>query len=88
MTLLFWHARSYIDFICDVSNAQIMIQKPDGLVQYYVQVGAYSLPALGTEYIPVGEANSDFFGPVPQAFLKIAPTANFSIEGGKLPTLV
>ena len=72
----------------DLSNAQIMIQKPDGVVQYYVQVGAYSLPALGTEYIPVGEANSDFFGPVPQAFVKLAPTANFSIEGGKLPTLI
>lgn len=72
----------------DVSNAQIMIQKTDGLVQYYVQAGAYSLPALGTEYLAAGKANSDFFGPVPQAFIKIAPTANLSIEGGKLPTLI
>jgi hypothetical protein len=72
----------------DVSNAQIMIQKTDGVVQYYIQAGAYSIPALGTEYFPAGQANSDFFGPVPQAFLKIAPAANFSIEGGKLPTLI
>jgi Putative beta-barrel porin-2, OmpL-like. bbp2 len=72
----------------DVSNAQIMIQKTDGLVQYYVQAGAYSIPALGTAYITAGKANSDFFGPVPQAFIKLAPTSNFSIEGGKLPTLI
>lgn len=72
----------------DLSNAQIMIQKTDGLVQYYVQAGAYSIPTLGTEYITAGKANSDFFGPVPQAFIKLAPTANFSIEAGKLPTLI
>jgi hypothetical protein len=72
----------------DLDNAQIMIQKTDGVLQYYVQVGAYTIPALGTQYIPVTNTNPDFFGPVPQAFIKIAPTSNFSIEGGKLPTLI
>ncbi len=72
----------------DLDNAQIMIQKTDGLFQYYVQIGAYTLPSLGTQYIPVTNTNPDFFGPVPQAFIKIAPTSNFSIEGGKLPTLI
>ncbi len=72
----------------DLSNAQIMIQKTDGLLQYYVQVGAYTLPALGSQFISVTNTNPDFFGPVPQAFIKIAPTSNFSIEGGKLPTLI
>ncbi len=72
----------------DLSNAQIMIQKTDGLLQYYVQVGAYTLPALGSQFISVTNTNPDFYGPVPQAFIKIAPTGNFSIEGGKLPTLI
>jgi hypothetical protein len=72
----------------DISNAQLIIQKPDGLVQYYLQVGAYSIPALGTQYITAGNANGDFFGAMPQAFIKLAPTSNFSIEGGKLPTLI
>jgi hypothetical protein len=72
----------------DLSNAQLMIQKPDGLVQYYLQVGAYSIPALGTQYVTAGNANGDFFGAMPQAFIKLAPTSNFSIEGGKLPTLI
>jgi hypothetical protein len=72
----------------DLDNAQIMIQKIDGLIQYYVQIGAYTLPALGTRYITVTDTNPDFFGPVPEAFIKIAPTSNFSIEGGKLPSLI
>ena len=72
----------------DLSNAQIMVQKTDGLVQYYVQIGAYTIPSLGAAYIPVTNTNPDLFGAVPQAFIKIAPTSNFSIEGGKLPTLI
>jgi Putative beta-barrel porin-2, OmpL-like. bbp2 len=72
----------------DLDNAQIMLQKTDGILQYYVQVGAYTIPSLGTTYIPVTNTDPDFFGPVPQAFIKIAPTSNFSIEGGKLPTLI
>ncbi len=72
----------------DVSNAQVLLQKTDGLVQYYIQAGAYSLPTLGTAYIPAGHAVDDYFGVVPQAFVKLAPTANFSIEAGKLPTLI
>ena len=74
----------------DISNGQLILQKTDGLVQYYVQVGAYSLPALGTQYIPAtsGRAMSNFYGAVPEAFIKVAPTSNFSIEAGKLPTLI
>ncbi len=65
-----------------------MIQKTDGVLQYHVQIGAYTLPSLGSLYIPVTETNGDLFGPVPQAYIKIQPTSNFSIEGGKLPTLI
>ena len=34
-----------------LSNAQLEIQKTDGVFQFYVQGGAYSLPSLGTPYI-------------------------------------
>ncbi|MGH7052428.1 MAG: outer membrane beta-barrel protein [Stellaceae bacterium] len=71
----------------DVSNAQGIVQKVDGLLQFYAQVGLYALPALGTPYIRSNDAVGDFFGPLPEAYLKLAPTAKFSIEGGKLPTL-
>lgn len=74
----------------DISNAQIILQKTDGLVQYYIQIGAYSLPSLGTPYFSAvsGHAMGDFYGGVPEAYVKLAPNANFSIEAGKLPTLI
>ena len=72
----------------DMSNAQLFFNKTDGVVQYFVQVGAYSVPALGLPYLRARTATNGFFGPFPQGFLKIAPTGKFSIMGGKLPTLI
>ncbi|HWB47716.1 MAG TPA: outer membrane beta-barrel protein [Stellaceae bacterium] len=75
----------------DLSNGMAIIQKIDGLVQFYAQVGAYSLPALGTNYHQTqraGQAQSYFFGPLPEAYLKIVPTDTFSVSGGNLPSLI
>ncbi len=36
--------------LADISNGQVFIQKIDGIVQFYAQVGAYSIPQLGTPY--------------------------------------
>ncbi|HVY34079.1 MAG TPA: outer membrane beta-barrel protein [Caulobacteraceae bacterium] len=72
----------------DISNAQIFINKADGLVQYYVEVGDYSFPSLGYPYVKSGPATTANFGVVPEAYIKIAPTSSFSIQGGKLPTLI
>jgi len=72
----------------DVDNGQVFLNKPDGLVQFFVQLGYYALPALGTPYLPAGDATPALFTPVPQAYLKIAPTDNLSVMIGKLPTLV
>jgi hypothetical protein len=72
----------------DLSNAQISIQKTEGLVQFFAQAAAYSLPALGTPYLHAGRTTGDFFGPIPLAWGKIAPTDTFSIQAGKLPTLI
>jgi hypothetical protein len=71
-----------------LSNGQFFFQKTDGIFQYFVQAGAYTLPALGTPYINTPKATGDFFGPLPQAFIKLAPTDEFSIQAGKLPTLI
>ena len=35
----------------DFSNAMAFIQKADGVIQYYVQVGGYSFPVLGGPYV-------------------------------------
>jgi len=72
----------------DLGNAQVFMQKTDGLIQFFVQAGAYSLPALGSPYIKASSMTGDTYGVVPQAFVKIAPTAEFNIIVGKLPTLI
>lgn len=72
----------------DISNGQIFLQKTSGLVQYYLQAGAYNTPALGTPFLSTQKTVSDFFGPLPQAYLKLAPKGDFSFLIGKLPTLI
>jgi hypothetical protein len=72
----------------DASNAEIILQKPDGLIQYYLQVGAYSVPALGTFYVSSGKAVDKLWSPLPAAYIKIAPTSSFSLLAGNLPTLI
>jgi hypothetical protein len=71
----------------DISNAQVFVQKVDGETQFFIQAGEYSLPSLGAGYL-TGANATNLYGPLPQAFLKIAPNSNFSIEAGKLPTLI
>jgi hypothetical protein len=72
----------------DISNGQVFLQKTTGVVQFYLQAGVYNMPALGTPYLSTGRTISDFYGPLPVAFLKLAPTRNFSIMIGQLPTLI
>ena len=71
----------------DLTNAQLFIQKPDGVVQFFLQSGVYSTPDLGTPYLRADKLTDNTFNFLPQGFLKLAPTSNFSIEAGKLPTL-
>lgn len=84
----------------DLSNGQLFIQKTDGIFQFYAQPGAYSIPDIGVPYISAAEGTFGYHVPAyqtgtgnlwgwfPQGFVKIAPTDSFSIEAGKLPTLM
>jgi hypothetical protein len=74
--------------LSDLSNGQVFIQKTSGEFQFFVEVGAYSLPALGTPYLASHNATSAFYGVVPTAFVKYVPNDSFNIIAGKLPTLV
>jgi hypothetical protein len=71
----------------DVSNVEAIIQKADGLIQYYVQVGGYSFPIVGNPYINMTKSVNRLYGVLPEAYIKIVPTDSFSIEAGNLPTL-
>jgi hypothetical protein len=72
----------------DISNAQVTIQNTSGLVQFYVQAGTYSQPFLGVPYFKSSDATKMNFGNVPVAYLKLQITPEFSIQAGKLYTLI
>ncbi len=72
----------------DVTNAQMILQKSSGLVQFYVQAGAYNFPTLGEPIQRTASLVANTYGVVPEAYLTIAPSKGFSVEVGKLPTLV
>jgi hypothetical protein len=71
-----------------LGNGQVWIQKTDGWFQFYLQAGAYTMPSLATSYLTTGKTLSDFYGPLPVAFLKLVPSKNTSIMVGELPTLI
>jgi hypothetical protein len=71
-----------------LSNAQVFIQKTDGWFQFYLQAGAYNIPALATPFLQTDRTITDLYGPVPVAFLKLQVAKNTSIEIGSLPTLI
>jgi hypothetical protein len=71
-----------------LSNGQIFIQKADGKFQYFIEVGAYTLPALGTPFLAADKTVSDFYGPVPVAFAKVQAGKTTQFLIGALPTLM
>jgi hypothetical protein len=71
----------------DLSNGMAVVQTAQGLVQFYAQVGGYSLPSIGTAYIKAGKLTRDSFGLMPVAYVKIAPNSDFNVQIGKLFTL-
>jgi hypothetical protein len=71
----------------DLSNGMAIIQTTQGVVQFYAQAGAYSFPSLGVRYFKAKHWVDDSFGPLPVAYVKIAPTSDFNVQVGKLFTL-
>ncbi|WP_197042029.1 outer membrane beta-barrel protein [Sandarakinorhabdus oryzae] len=80
--------RGVASSFADVSNAQVIVQKPEGVLQFLVQAGLYSHETLGLPYARATSYTDATYGPVPQAWVKIAPSSSFSIQGGILPTLI
>ena len=72
----------------DISNGQVIINKSDGVVQFYFQAGVYSVPVVAEPYYKASKYDSETFGYIPQGFLKLVPNAAFSVEIGALPTLI
>jgi Putative beta-barrel porin-2, OmpL-like. bbp2 len=71
----------------DISNAQIFIQKTTGWLQFYLQGGAYNIPALGTAFVKTKDTIQGLYGPFPQGYVKLVK-GNLNVEVGALPTLI
>ncbi len=71
----------------DVSNAQIFVQKTTGWWQFYLQGGAYNLPAIGVPFLSTSDTIKNIYGPFPQGYLKLVK-GNLSVQIGALPTLI
>ena len=71
----------------DVSNAQVFVQKTTGWWQFYLQGGAYNLPAIGVPFLSTADTVKNIYGPFPQGYLKLVK-GNFNVEIGALPTLI
>lgn len=74
--------------LADIGNAQLFVQNDGRYVQFFVQAGVYSLPSLGTPYLRASDETRDTFGFFPVAFLKLVPDEAWSIQFGKLPSLI
>jgi len=73
--------------IVDLSNGMAIVQTVQGPVQFYAQVGGYSIATLGTPYFRARRYVKDTYGLLPVAYVKIAQGPDFNIEAGKLYTL-
>src|SRR5579871_3091111 len=71
-----------------LSNGQIILQKADGVFQFYLQAGMYNLPALGVPFLQTDKTVSNLYGPLPVGFVKLQAGKNTSFEIGSLPTLI
>ncbi|MCJ2013232.1 outer membrane beta-barrel protein [Methylobacterium sp. J-076] len=72
----------------DFSNLQGWIQKPEGMFQFFVQGGGYAIPGLGVANVGSIAQTDLLFTPLPVAFGKIQFTDQWSLQGGRMPTLI
>jgi hypothetical protein len=72
----------------DIGNAELFLQSTEGRLQFFVQAGAYALPSLGAPYVNSNRTMHQTYGLVPEAFVKLTPSDEISMEFGKLPSLI
>jgi Putative beta-barrel porin-2, OmpL-like. bbp2 len=67
-------------------NGLVKLQKPDGLIQFTIEVGGVNSLTLGTSpKDPTAQKWST--GPLRSAYITVAPTANFTISAGQIGSL-
>ena len=75
------------NFGAAITNGLLSISKPTGLIQFYLTAGAYNFPSLGEPFASASSTIGDFSA-LPMAYITVAPTSNFSLSIGQLPSLL
>ena len=70
-----------------LTNGLVMLSRSKGLLRFRLDAGAYDLPTLGAA-LASARSTTEEFGALPIAELEVAPSPDFSVEVGKLPTLI
>ena len=71
----------------DISNAQLLIQKSDGDLQFFMQTGLYSMPELGKPIVRTVSNTVNTFGYIPNASVSYTLDQNWRITAGKLASM-
>jgi len=71
----------------DVGSALLKISEQGKGIGFNLIGGAYSLPVVGIALLKSSDY-TDLFSPIPVAYVEVSPTKTFSMQIGKLPTLV
>ncbi|MGY2047466.1 porin [Methylobacterium sp. JK268] len=72
----------------DFSNLMAWVQKADGPFQFTIAAGLYAIPTLGTQNYSAFNQTDLLFSPLPVAFGKWQINDAWSIQGGRMPTLI
>lgn len=68
----------------DVSNAQFMLQKTSGWLQLFAMGGAYSQPALASNYTRAYTQTDGTWGFFPVGWITLAPSNEWQLNIGKI----
>ena len=68
----------------DVSNAQFMLQKSSGWLQLFAIGGAYSQPALATNYTRAYTQTDGTWGFFPVGWISLVPSKEWRLDIGKI----
>ena len=72
----------------DFTNLMAYVQKVDGPFQFFVQAGGYAIPGLGFPNVRSVDQTRLLFTPLPVAYGKFVINDSWSIQGGRMPTLI
>ena len=68
----------------DVSNAQFIVQKTNGFFQLFAMGGAFSQPALATNYTRAYTQTDGTYGFMPVGWITLAPSNAWQLNVGKI----